>query len=259
MIHRLLLLCACAAALVGCRIDLSVDMEMAPDGTGTIVFVANADADVVEAVPSLADELATDDIVAAGWTIDGPTPLPGGGLTVTLRHSFSSAEEATNLLASLGPPFNDMVVTRNTTGDDATNRVSGLLGLPDGFESFSDDDLVAAVGSVPFGPQIEASGATPETGIGAIIRVTLPGVFDAEESNGTDLGDGVLEWSVPTGGDVLEMRAVSVQSPGDDRWWARPLSMVALIALAAWVALMTVFIGYVLWARHQRSGRRRPV
>ncbi len=211
----------------------------------------------MEAIPTLADELATDDIVAAGWIIDGPTSLPDGGLTVTLTHEFSSDDEATNLLNSLGPPFSDMIVTRNTTGDDATNRVSGLLGLPDGFASFADDDLVAAVGSLPFADQIATAEATPESSIGAVIRVELPGIVDTDETNGARLDESRYEWTVPTDGSVLDMRAVSVQSPGDDRWWARPLSIVALVALVAWVSFMTIFIGYVVWARWQRS-RRRP-
>jgi hypothetical protein len=234
-------------------------MVIEPDGTGTITFIANADAEVVAAVPTLADELVTDDIAAAGWTIDGPTELPDGSLTITMSHQFSSDEEATNLLNSLGPPFSDMSVTRNSTGDDTTNRVSGLLGLPDGFDGFADDDLVAAVGSMPFAEQIEASGATPESAIDAVIRVGMPGVVTAEASNGTDLGNNLLEWAVPTDGSVLEMRAVSVQSPGDDRWWARPLSVAALIALTAWVVFMTLFILYVFWARWQRSRRRSRV
>lgn len=234
-------------------------MVIEPDGTGTITFIATADPEVVAAVPTLADELVTDDIAAAGWAIDGPTELPDGSLTITLSHQFSSDQEATNLLNSLGPPFNDMVVSRNTTGDDATNRVSGLLGLPDGFEGFSDDELVAAVGSMPFGDQIAASEATPESAIDAVIRVGLPGVVTTAASNGTDLGNNLLEWSVPSNGSVLEMRAVSVQSPGDDRRWARPLSLAALIALTAWVAFMTIFILYVLWARWQRSRRRSRV
>ena len=234
-------------------------MVIEPDGTGTITFIVNADAEMVAAVPTLADELVTDDIAAAGWAIDGPTELPDGSLTITLTHQFSSDEEATNLLTSLGPPFSDMVVTRNSTGDDTTNRVSGLLGLPDGFEGFADEDLVAAVGSMPFADQIAASGATPESAIDAVIRVGLPGVVTSEASNGTELGNNLLEWTVPSDGSVLEMRAVSVQSPGDDRWWARPLSVAALVALVAWVGFMTLFILYVLWARWQRSRRRSRV
>jgi hypothetical protein len=261
VIRRLLALCVCAVALVGCRLDLNVDVVVEPDGTGTISVVATVDADVVAAVPTLATELVTDDIIAAGWTVDGPTSLPDGGLTVTLRHDFSSDVEATNLLNSIGPPFNQMSLTRNTSGEDTTTRFGGLLGLPDGFESFADEDLIAAVGSVPFAAQIASSGATPETSIGGVIRVQVPGEIQDDETNGAAQGDNVLEWIVPTDGTIVEARAVSVQSPGDDRWWARPLSVVALVALIAWVAFMTCFIGYVVWARWQRTrrrARRRP-
>jgi len=258
VIRRVLVLCVCVAALAGCRVDISVDMVVEPDGTGTITLVASADAEVVAAVPTLADELATDDIIAAGWAIEGPTVLPDGGLTITLSHDFASDAEATNLLNSIGPPFNQMAVTRNTSGEDTTTRLTGLLGLPDGFESFADEDLVAAVGSVPFSEQIAASGATPESSINAVIRAELPGQIDADETNGTQLGDNRLEWQAPTDGTILDWRAVSVQSPGDDRWWARPLSVVALVALVAWVIFMTLFIGYVIWARWQRTHRRPP-
>jgi len=258
VIRRVLALCVCVAALAGCRVDLSVDVTVEPDGTGSITLVATADAEVVAAVPTLADDLATDDIVAAGWTIEGPTSLPDGGLTITLSRGFTSDAEATNLLNSLGPPFNQMAMTRNTSGDDTTTRLTGLLGLPDGFESFADEDLIAAVGSVPFAEQIAASGATPESSIGAVIRTTLPGQIDGAQTNGTELGDNQLEWRVPMDATVLDWRAVAVQSPGDNRWWARPLSVVALIALVAWMAFMTLFIGYVMWARWQRTRRRRP-
>jgi hypothetical protein len=260
VIRRILVLCVCVAALAGCRVDIDVDLQVEPDGTGTITVVATADADIVAAVPTLADELALDDIAAAGWQIDGPTDTADGGLTVTLRHDFASDQEATNLLASIGPPFNQMAMTRNASGDDTTTRLTGLLGLPDGFESFADEDLVAVIGSVPFADQIAAAEATPESAIGAAIRAQLPGRIDFDETNGTDLGDNRLEWLVPTDGTILDWRAVAVQSPGEDRWWARPLSVVALVALIAWVAFMVLFIGYVVLARWQRTRRsaRRP-
>ena len=249
-------MCACAFALAGCRLDIAVDMVVEPDGTGTITVLLAADAELVAAVPNIADELATDDIVAAGWVIDGPVETPAGGLSVSLSHGFFSAEEATNLLDSLGPPFNQMSMTTNASGDDTTIRLNGLLGLPDGFESFADDDLITAVGSVPFEAEIAQAGVTPESSMGATITATLPGDIDESRSNGTDLGEGRLEWVVPLDGTVDDWRAVAVQSPGDDRWWARPLSVIALVALVAWVTFMTFFIGYVAWARWQRSRRR---
>jgi hypothetical protein len=243
--------------LASCRVDVSVDMVVEPDGTGTITMVAVADAELVEAVPSLADDLALDDVVAAGWAVEGPTATADGGLTVTLRHNFFSDAEASNLLNSLGPPFSQMSYVRNTSSEDTTNRLSGLLGLPSGFESFADDDLIAAVGSLPFADELAQAGATPESSMSAVIRVTLPGEIDADQTNGTRTSDGRLEWDVPLDGTILDWRALSVQSPGDERWWARPLSVVALVLLVAWVAFMTFFIGYVAIARWRRARARR--
>lgn len=258
VIRRVLAACVCVAVLAGCRLDVAVDMTVEPDGTGTISILATADPELVAAVPTIADDLAVDDIVQAGWAIDGPNPTPDGGLTITITHGFFSDEEATNLLNSLGAPFSEMSMVRNSSGQDTTTRLTGLLGLPDGFASFADDDLVAAVGSVPFGEQIAASGATPASSMGITMRSTLPGNIDQSESNGTMIDDGRLEWVVPLDGTVLDSRGVSVQSPGDERWWARPLSVLALVALIAWVAFMTIFIGYVAWSRWQRRHRRPP-
>jgi hypothetical protein len=258
VIRGVLAVCACATALVGCRLDVGVEMEVGADGTGTIAVQLDADRALVDEVPSIAEELATDDIVAAGWEIDGPTATPDGGLTMTITHPFTSDTDATNLLNSIGPPFNEMALVRNTDGDDTTTRLSGLLGLSDGFASFADDDLVAAVGSVPFADRLAAAGATPEESMSVVFRVALPGDVDETESNGTVLDDGRLEWDVVLDGTIVDVRAISTQSPGDDRWWARPLSMIALVLLVAWVAFMVVFIGYVAWARRQRSRRRPP-
>jgi hypothetical protein len=51
-----------------------------------------------------------------------------------------------------------------------------------------------------------------------------------------------------------------VQEPSEGGAWARPLATVALIVLIAWVAFMTLFIGYVMIARSRRARayRRRP-
>jgi hypothetical protein len=258
VLRRILAACVCAIALAGCRLDVSVDVAVEPDGSGTVSVVIVADGALVAEVPTIADELATDDIVAAGWSVSEPTPTPDGGLSITLSHEFSTAEEATNLLNSLGPPFGQMSMTRESDGDRTTTKLSGLLGLPDGFDTFADPDLVAAVGAVPFADRIAASGATPETSMSAVLRASLPGEVDESETNGTDVGEGVLEWTAPLDGTILDMRASSTQAPGDDRWWARPLSILALVALVAWVVLSVAFIGYVIWARLQRTRRRPP-
>ena len=163
VVRRVVALCVCVVALASCRVDVSVDMNVEPDGTGTVAMQIVADPELIAEIPTIADELATDDIVAAGWIVDGPTATDDGGLTINFSHDFSSDEEATNLLNSLGPPFSQMSMVRTTVGDDTTTQLSGLLGLPDGFAAFADEELIAAVGSVPFADQLEAAGATPST------------------------------------------------------------------------------------------------
>lgn len=253
MLRRFLVLITCAVALASCKVDVAVDVVVEADGTGTIAVVTTADAEVVAAVPTIADGLAVDDVIAAGWILDGPTTTPEGGLTLTLSHDFVSADEATNLLNSLGPPFNQMAIDRTTVGDETTTRLSGLLGLSNGFDSFADDDLIAAVGSLPFADEVAASGATPESAMTAVIRARLPGEIDQDQTNGVLLDDGQLEWQIPLDGTITEWLAVSKQTPGDNQWWARPLSIVALIALIGWVIFMIVFIGYVTAARRRRA------
>lgn len=255
--RRLALIVAALFVLTGCQLDVVADVVVNADGTGTVTVTAEADAELVDEVPTIADELVLDDIVAAGWTVDGPTPTSDGGLLLTLTHDFEGKDEATNLLRSLGPPFNDPTIGRGQDGDSATNIARARLGLPDGFASFADDELVSAVGGVPFESRIEESGADPESSFSAVLRVTLPGELVAAETNADVLDDGQLRWTVPVDGSILEASARSEQAPSTSGVWARPVATVALIALIAWIGFMTVFIAYVAVARWRRARQYR--
>lgn len=246
------------AFLTACRVDVAVDVTVEPDGTGSMTVTATADAELVERVPTIADDLVLDDIAEAGWVIDGPTATPDGGLVVVFTHDFSGAAEATNLLKSLGPPFNEPQLGRGEAGDVTTNTLTGKFGLPGGFAAFADSDLISAVGDVPFSAEFEAAGATPENSMSAVIRATLPGELVGSETDAVELEDGRLEWTIPLDGTIREISGRTEQAPSAGGSWARPLSIAALIALIAWVAFMSLFIGFVTFARWRRSrGYRR--
>jgi hypothetical protein len=101
---RLLLLAAvCAFALTACRLDVTVDVAMQPDGTGTVTVDAVADAELVAKVPDLADDLRLDDATANGWQVEGPTQVDGGGMSIRLTHPYHTAEELASVLNSIGP------------------------------------------------------------------------------------------------------------------------------------------------------------
>ena len=140
---RLLLGAIAVVALAACKVDATVDVTIGPDGTGSVTVTAVADAEVVQQAPGLAGDLRFDDAKAAGWTVDGPTATPDGGLRVVLTHPVTSAADATNVLNSLGPPFVGMKLDRVVTdgGDGATTTLSGQLALTGGFDAFADADL----------------------------------------------------------------------------------------------------------------------
>jgi hypothetical protein len=259
VIRRLALALALLGVVAGCRVDVTVDLVFGEDGTGELTVRAVADAEVVQQAPGLADDLRFDDAVAAGWVVEGPTATDTGGLAITLRHPVTSAEEASNLLASLGPPFDGVRLERTPSpdGEETAVVLSGQLTLPAGFDSFADADLLAAVGGTPYADDLAAAGATPEGSMSMGLRAELPG--EVEETTGRE-EDGSLAWDAPLDGTSAAVTARTVQRPADGGGWASALSAIALVLLVVWVAAAAAFIVSVARARSRRARarRRRP-
>ena len=258
MVRRLLLLVACVIALSACRLDVTVDVAIEPDGTGTVTVIAVADDELVSQVPDLVDDLRLDDAIANGWVVDGPTETDDGGLQLVLTHDVSSAEELANVLNSIGPPLTRMAAARTTDPEteQTTNAINGVMQLEDGFASFADADLIDAVGGLPFEEQIAASGLSPADAMSFTYRVSLPGeLVSAEE--GTEIGDGVIEWQAPLDGSDTNLYVQTVQIPaGGGTAWAGPLATISLALLVVWVVLATGFIVFVALARRKKARRR---
>ena len=260
MARRITLVLVSLLALTACRLDVTVDVVMEPDGTGDVIVVAVADPELVAQVPDLVDDLRLDDAVANGWVVDGPTEAADGSLTITLTHDFTSHVELANVLNSIGPPFTQMAAARTTEDEQTTNAVNGELQLVNGFEAFADADLVAAVGGQPFAEEIAATGATPEESMSFTFRVALPGELVSAE-NGTEVDDGVIEFVAPLDGSSLNVFTSAVQRPaGAGSAWASPLSTAAFVALVVWVVLAGLFIAFVAIARgNKRRNRERAL
>lgn len=256
MTRRSLFILAILLALTACRLDVTVAVDMEPDGTGVVAVAVEADSELVDQVPGIEEDLRLDDAIASGWTVDGPAPTDGGGLSVTLTHEFRSAEELANVLNSIGPPLTDMAVARTTQDDVTTNAIDGQLVLAGGYESFADADLIAAVGGLPFGEEITASGLTPDEAMSFTFRVSLPGELVSSES-GVEVDQGFIEWQAPLDGTAVSLRTQTVQRPASavDEW-AGPVSTVALVLLIVWLVVATAFIVFVAVARARKRRRR---
>jgi hypothetical protein len=252
----LLLLLALVGALAACRVDVGVDLVIGADGTGQLTVTATADAEVVQQVPGLAADLRFDDAVAAGWVVEGPTATDDGGLSVVLGHDVTSADDATNLLAGLGPPFADVRLARTVSadGDETTLALTGQLTLPAGFDSFADADLLVAVAGTPFTEQLTASGAMPADSMSVTFGADLAG--EVEETTGQDV-EGILTWEAPLDGTALAVTTRSVDRPVEGGGWTRAVSTITLVLLVAWVVVAAAFIVSVARARSRRAKARR--
>ena len=244
-----------ALVLSACRLDVHVNVAMNADGTGEVVVVATVDADVVTQVPGLAGSLRLDDATAAGWVVEGPTPVEGGGLTVTLRHPFASAPEAANLVNSLGPPFQGIAIDRVASEDEITTTLTGALTLPAGFDSFGDANLLAATGATPFRAQLDAAGATPAESMGVEFTLTVPGQVGQSTGDGVDGG---VRWDAPLDGGTTDLNTSIVLrgESGGSNGWAGPVSTGALVLLVAWL-IGGAYLGFRVWSTRNRR-RHRP-
>jgi len=254
--RRLALVLVSLLALTACRLDVTVDVVMEPDGSGVVTVDATADAELMAQVPGLVDDLRLDDAIANGWDVDGPTEAADGSVSITLTHDFTSHLELANVLASIGPPLTSMQAARTTADEQTTNAIEGDLQLPNGFESFADADLIEAVGGLPFAEEFAASGQSPSDAMSFVFRVSLPGELISAET-GTEVDDGVIEWTAPLDGTSVNLYTATVQRPASEGVaWAGPLSTAALVALIVWVVLAAAFVGFVAIARNNRRRKR---
>ena len=267
MIRRLAVLCCCALALAGCRVDVTIDVLMAQNGSGVVQVTVIADSGVVAAAPGVDTDLRLDDLRAAGWETAGATSTADGGMSLVLSHPFETPEQATAILATInGPsgPLQAVAVSRDGSKTAITYRVTGSVRMDDGLDALADPQLLATIGASPWAEAIAASGATPAQAVGITLRATLPGSAgdtDAEQTAsaamwGTDEADAAaaMSWQVPLDGGRTPVNGTTTLSLDRGGLWG-PVAWLARLLLVLWIAVATGFI--VMVARERRRRQRR--
>ncbi|MCE9621552.1 MAG: hypothetical protein K8R99_04305 [Actinomycetia bacterium] len=234
-------------ALGACKVDLTVDVQVAADGSGTVTLTAIADAEVVAQAPGLAEDLRFDDASAAGWTVDGPTPTDAGGLQVVLTHTFATVAEATALLQSINGtsgPLQGITITQTDTESQLTTFLAGSLRVDGQLQAFADSDLLSAIGGSPYEQTIRDLGLAPAEAVSFTLTADLPG---------DPVNDGsTTQWVAPLDGTTLAVSATTAIAQGSTGIWGT-VSTVALVALVAWCLVAIAFIMFVAKARRRRA------
>lgn len=242
--HRLLGAAVALVLLAGCRVGVTVGVDAEADGTGRVRALVTLDKDAAARVPDLADQLRTDDLVAAGWELEGPRPTEEGGVEVEATKRFRTAGEAAQVVEELsGPagPFRDFRLQRTRSFFKTRTALAGTVDLTSGIEAFSDEALQRRLDGSPLGFDPAELERRLGTTLGRIFEfrvvARLPG--DTDSNAPTQAGNGAV-WR-PTLGERVELTATAEQ------WNARNLGAATISVLAA--------AGFVLVLYRRLRGR----
>lgn len=242
MSRRLLLVAALLLAVIAtaCDVRTSVVVEVAEDGSGVVEVELRLDAEATGRLPDIdadgasgVDDLAAlvrvDDLVDAGWTVDGPEADPDGATWLRATHAFGTPEEAEQILAGLTGPdgaLRDLEVTRTESFGRTQYGFSGTLDLSDGLEAFGDEGVAAVLDGSPAGDDVAAIELRAGEPLAEILALDVTARLPGDETT----------WS-PRLGDAPV--AMSSESTVDDRL-VLGLALLAGLCLVASVVVLVV-------------------
>ncbi|MTA93804.1 MAG: hypothetical protein F2545_05515 [Actinobacteria bacterium] len=238
--------------LSSCRVDQTISLEVNRNGTGTVTVTAIANKAILDAAPELAADIRTDDLVTAGWKVDGPTPTDDGGLRIEISRDFKDPTEATLILGQVnGPrgPLQEAVLTRSGKDTNSLWTLAGRLEVNGGLQAFIDDAAFELLGSAPYAADIEEAGLDLGAAVGLNFTVSMPG--EIESTTGVQ-NNGTVSWLVPMDGSRVDIATSSTNV--DVVSSVAGVGRVLLLAiLVLWIAGMAVLLLLVLNAKQRRT------
>lgn len=249
-----------AVFLTACKVDLTATINVAENGSGTVIVTATGDEEVLRAAPELVDSLNVDDLRDAGWDVTADVPNAVGGITVTVAREFATVDEATTFLSQLSGtngPFRNMTITRTGGVNDATFELRGSGGLPNGLSDFADAEALAVLGAGPFLETLITQGATLPEVLTVSLVATLPG--DLVESAGQvmSLRDdpvSTVRWGIPTNGEEQSLNVIT----RDRDIRAQVASVAATLFLGLMILLIVAAVIYLATVVQRRDRSAPP-
>jgi len=192
---RLILLVALVSLLaVGCEVQTTVDVAVAADGSGTVTVSCQLDKAAAARMPDFDQSLLVADLRRAGWRIDGPRSVPGGGWQVVGSRRFADAAQLGTVMEQVtgrDGPFHGFALTRSHHFAATSYHLTGTVDLSRGIDAFGDPALRQALGGTMFGRSDQALalelGQAPAEAIHFRVVTHLPG--GAEKQWNPRLGD----------------------------------------------------------------------
>lgn len=197
--------------LSGCRVDVSVTITSDSFGAGQIAVDALLDRDASTTfagpVEQTAERIDIADLRQAGW--EGPgLQRRTNGSTFSLRHRFTTVDEANGLLAQLSAtdgPFGQLTLTRTRSLISTTVTLRGPGDFRRGLDAFGDAKIAALTGSGAFGlSETEVLRQTNAAHINDVLAIKVA----------SDLVGTRAAWTLPAG------KATPIRASGQQTQWA---------------------------------------
>jgi putative hydrolase of the HAD superfamily len=228
---RAFVLLSAAALLSACRVDTTVDIGVAADGTGQVRVSAGFDDEAMARV----GDLRLDDARAAGWAVTGPQKEPERDTTgrtwIHASKNFRTPDELSAIMREINGPngmFRDFQLQRTTGFGKVTYTVTGTIDPSKGLEAFSDPEVAQLLGGNAFGrPTAELANDAKNLSMvfGIVLPDDLEGAADRSEGRRG-------EWDVVLGDAPTTIAVRSTDSRGAARLWTAGAALLAIGAVA---------------------------
>jgi hypothetical protein len=260
LIRRLRLAALVLLIVIGagaCRVDTQVGITVNQNGSGTVTVRVGLDDDALRRVPTLVQDLETDDLRATGWTLQGPTKQSDGLTYISASKNFADPEEASKVLAEIsGPngPFRDFAITRTRSFAKTKFTFDGTVDFAAGLESFSDSELAAQLDGKPLGDDLKAiedrAGQPLDTAFQFHVIVRLPGKLTSNAP--VQAANGAV-WQLK----LSDTEPVKLTATSTDMRW---LTVIATgIAIVAGGAVLVLVVLRLLSRRRRARHARHAV
>jgi hypothetical protein len=148
-----LVLVALAFALVGCKVDTTVTIDVHDDGSGVVTVDAHLDPSAVQAVEAgeakLEDQVRLADLANAGWAVGAWQRSKDGAASIELSKAFTSPDQVAgivNEISGADGPLRDVRASRDRGVLSTNYDVTGALDLAAiGTGVAADPDLVGSL------------------------------------------------------------------------------------------------------------------